>query len=162
MSSIFFLLRDKARLKVFLLCLAIGAPIILLSIYAVTAYETSSQFEGTNNDKGGMDYYYRESSGTQHLPEPIARILALPDKSKATYINVSTDQSTKMSGTLMVFTPEDFSSVKNYFKTAATVVEEDEDELEFIRHDIKIRVSKEKAREDDPKQGQTKYEIRFL
>ncbi|RQO30616.1 hypothetical protein DBR32_07730 [Taibaiella sp. KBW10] len=162
MSSIFFLLSSKPKIKIFLICLAIGIPIILISIYVVTLYETSTQFDGIANDKGGMNYYYRETSGTEKLPVPIAKVLMLPPDSKATYINVDTDPAGTLSGYLTVFSPNDFSRIKTYFKTGATVIEEQEEDIKITRNAVKMQISKEKVREEDPKQGQTKYEIRFL
>ena len=70
--------------------------------------------KGYDNEKGGKTYMYRENSGIDKFPEPIATLIAMYPESATTYINVSTDRAGNIVGNIYSFTKDDFSKVIVY------------------------------------------------
>ncbi|TDG36435.1 hypothetical protein EZJ43_07910 [Pedobacter changchengzhani] len=162
MSSILFLLQNKERRKIFFLCIGIGLPMLLLTAVGINYYESSSEAEGTPNDKGGISYYYRESSDAEKLPEPVTKLISKYPNSKVTYINVSTDKAGTIGGDFISFTKDDFKKVKDYYGKTGKVVDQDGDRLEIENAGVKISITKENIYEDDPIKDQTKFKIYII
>ena len=161
MNSIFFFLRDKRRLKFFLYIVAIGMPILIISALVINHFDTKSMATGYDNEKGGKTYMYRENSGTDKFPEPVAALITMYPASETTYINVSTDSAGKIVGNIYCFTKDDFSKVTDFYKPAGTVIDQSEDRLALNKNGTEIIIAKERVYESDPIKGQTKFSIFF-
>lgn len=161
MENYFFFFKNKERAKFFLKCVLIGMPILLLLAWGVNRYEDSEAEKGTVNDKGGYDYAYREGAGAKTYPEPVAKLVEMYPNSQTTYINVSTDKNNELEGNMLVFTPDDLGKVIAFYKQKGRMISEEKERLEIEKNGQNITISKEKVYEDDPIQGETKFEIRF-
>jgi len=161
MANLSFFFTDKQRLKFLIKCILIGMPILLLVGWGLNYYEDSEAEKGTANDKGGMNYFYRESSGMKEYPEPVARLLPLYPNGQSNYLNISTDKNNELEGNIIVFTPDELGKVIAFYKTKGKVIEETGDGLVFEKNGQNITISKENVYSDDPVKDETKFEVRF-
>ncbi|KQN35082.1 hypothetical protein ASE92_10685 [Pedobacter sp. Leaf41] len=161
MSNVTFFFANKERLKFLLKCIAIGMPILLLSAWAINSFEDKEAEKGEANDKGGMNYYYREGSGADKYPEPVAKLLQMYPGSQATYINVSTDKNNELEGDIYSFTADDISKVYSFYKKGAKVIDDTPERVELEKNGQNFVITKEKVLEDDPIKGETKFGITF-
>jgi len=158
MNEITFLLANKDRRKFFFKCILIGFPLLMIGALLINYIEDSSAAKGTPNDKGGMDYYFRNSV-TEKAPEVFSKLTPLYPGSKLVYYNFSTDKANNMAGNLDFFTPDSFEKVKAFYKGKGKILDEDDDLFVFDVDGQKIRLSTEKTQEDDPVQGENKINI---
>ena len=161
MSNVTFFFANKERLKFLLKCILIGMPILLLSAWAINSFEDNEAEKGEANDKGGMNYYYREGSGADKYPEPVAKLLQMYPGSQATYINVSTDKNNELEGDIYSFTSDDISKVYSFYKQGAKVIDDTPERVELEKNGQNFVIAKEKVLEDDPIKGETKFGITF-
>ncbi|MCL1942979.1 MAG: hypothetical protein FWF54_05460 [Candidatus Azobacteroides sp.] len=161
MEHIFFFMRDKRRLKFFLYIVAVGMPILIISALVINHFDTKSMAEGYDNDKGGKTYMYRENSGIDKFPDPVAALITMYPGSETTYINVSTDSAGNMGGNIYSFTKDDFSKVVDFYTSAGNVISRSENRLELEKNGTVIIIAKEKVYDSDPIKGQTKFNIFF-
>jgi hypothetical protein len=161
MENLMFFFTNKTRLKFLLKCLLIGMPILFLVGWEVNSYEDSEAEKGTENDKGGITYYYRDNTGADSYPEPVAKLIKMYPNSQATYINVSTDKNHELEGNIHLFTPDSISKVIAFYKQGAKVISETGDRLEFEKNSQNIVLSKERVLADDPIKSETKFDITF-
>ncbi|RYD79331.1 MAG: hypothetical protein EOP55_05005 [Sphingobacteriales bacterium] len=136
-------------------------PILLLAAWGVNSYEDNEAEKGEANDKGGITYYYRESSGADNYPEPVAKLLQMYPKSQATYINVSTDKNNELEGDIYSFTTDSMEKVVAFYKQGATLIDETPDRVEMEKDGQNFVITKEKVLEGDPIKGETKFGITF-
>lgn len=161
MANLSFFFSNKERLKFFLKCVLIGMPLLFLAGWAVNTFEDSEAEKGTANDKGGINYFYRESSGIKTYPEPIGKLIPMYPNSQSTYLSVSTDKNNELEGNIVVFTLDELSKVIAFYKQKAKVINESADRLELEKDGQNFVIGKENAYDDDPIKGETKFEIRF-
>ena len=161
MENIFFFLRDKRTLKFFLYIVAIGMPVLVIFALATDYFDTKSMAKGYDNEKGGKTYMYREKSGIEKFPEPVAALIGMYPKSETTYINVSTDSAGKIGGTIYCFTKDDFGMVTDFYKSAGSIVNQSENRLELDIKGTKTIIAKETVFDSDPVKNQTKFSIFF-
>ncbi|RZL14692.1 MAG: hypothetical protein EOO96_30505 [Pedobacter sp.] len=154
-------LKDKKRLKFLLKAILIGMPILLLLAWGVNHFEDNEAEKGTANDKGGVNYYYRENSGAENYPAPVAKLLQMYPKSQATYINVSTDRNQELEGDIFSFTSDGMDKIFSFYKQGAKVIDETADRVELEKDGQNFVLTKEKILEDDPIKGETKFGITF-
>jgi len=161
MEHIFFFLKDKRRLKFFLYIVAIGMPVLIISALVINYFDAKSVAEGCDNDKGGKTYMYRENSGIDKFPEPVAALIAMYPGSETTYVNVSTDNAGYIGGNIYSFTKDDFSKVMDFYKPAGTIIAQSENRLELDKNGTVIIITKERVYDSDPIKGQTKFSLFF-
>ncbi|WP_316795394.1 hypothetical protein [Pedobacter agri] len=161
MGQASFFFANKERLKFLLKCFAIGLPILLLMAWGVNSFEDNEAEKGTANDKGGVNYYYRENSGAENYPAPVAKLLQMYPKSQATYINVSTDRNQELEGDIFSFTSDGMDKIFSFYKQGAKVIDETADRVELEKDGQNFVLTKEKILEDDPIKGETKFGITF-
>ncbi|MCL1938521.1 MAG: hypothetical protein FWF52_09035 [Candidatus Azobacteroides sp.] len=161
MEHIFFFLRDKRRLKYYLYIVAIGMPILIISALTVNYCDTKSMAKGYDNDKGGKTYLYREKSGIDKFPEPVAKLIEMYPNSKTTYINVSTDRMGKIGGNIYSFTKDDFDKVMDFYKSRGNIIDQSENRLKLNNKGTVIIITKERVYDSDPIKGQTKFNLFF-
>ena len=159
MEHLLFFLRDKKRLKFLIMCILIGMPILFLVGWGVNYYEALEAEKGTPNEKGGINYYYRENTGADKFPEPAAKLVAMYPNSETTYFNFSTDTQNELDGNINVFTPDSISQVIAFYKKTGKVISEEKTRLEFEKNGQNIVISKENRTDEDP-EG-TKFSISF-
>ncbi|WP_104384152.1 hypothetical protein [Sphingobacterium sp. HMA12] len=160
MSEINFLLRDKNRRKFFFKCILIGLPILISAALLVNYMEDRSAAKGTPNDKGGMDYYFRDAV-TETAPDVLCNLIPMYPNGKISYYNFSTDQASNLSGDLFLFTPDSFEQVKSYYKEKGRTVDDGTDTFICTIAGKKITLSKFTTKKDDPVQGENKINISF-
>ncbi|RZL51234.1 MAG: hypothetical protein EOP00_00005 [Pedobacter sp.] len=161
MGQASFFFANKQRLKFLLKCIAIGMPILLLLAWGVNSFEDNKAEKGTANDKGGVNYYYRESSGADNYPAPVAKMLQMYPKSQATYINVSTDKNNELEGDIYSFTADEIAKVYAFYKQGAKVIDDTPERVELEKDGQNFVITKEKVLEDDPIKDETKFGITF-
>lgn len=156
-----FFFKDKNRLKFLIKAILIGMPILLLLAWGVNHFEDSEAQKGIANDKGGVNYYYRDSSPTDKLPEPVAKLIELYPGGKITYINVSTDKRNELEGDIQIFTPDALSKVLDFYKSKVKVIELTDKRLEMEQSGQNMVIEAESLNSDDTIEGETKFRIGF-
>ncbi|RKE42556.1 hypothetical protein [Sphingobacterium detergens] len=160
MSEINFLLRDKNRRKFFFKCILIGLPILIGLALLINYMEDSSAAKGTPNDKGGMDYYFRDAV-IETAPDVLCKLIPMYPNGKITYYNFSTDQTDNPAGDLFLFTADSFEKVKAFYQEKGKIVDDGTDTFVCDIGGKKITLSKFTTKEDDPVQGENKINISF-
>lgn len=160
MNEINFLFRDKNRRKFFFKCILIGLPILIGAALLINYIEDSSAAEGTPNDKGGRDYYFRDAI-TETAPDVLCKLIPMYPNGKITYYNFSTDQANNPVGDLFLFTSDSFDKVKAFYQEKGKIIDESTDTFVCAIDGKKITLSKFTKQEDDQIQGENKINISF-